>query len=141
MRTKKEKQAMTENKPLAQKERTEPNQPERTWGGTCFTPRVDIHETAKELVLVADMPGVRPDDIDLRYERGELQLHGRVQPRERPGNFLLAEYEEGDFYRVFSIHESIDASRIEAECKHGVLTVHLPKVEALQPRQIQVQQK
>lgn len=130
---------MTENKPLTQKERTEQTtQVERTRGGVAFTPRVDIFETSRELVLQADMPGVRPEDIDLRYERGELQLHGRVQPRQRPGNFLLAEYEEGDFYRVFSIHESIDASRIEAECKNGVLTVHLPKVEALQPRQIAV---
>jgi HSP20 family protein len=113
---------------------------EHTRGGVCFTPRVDIYETSRELVLKADMPGVRPEDIDLRYERGELQVHGRVRSRERPGNFLLAEYEEGDFHRVFSIHESIDASRIEAECKNGVLTVHLPKVEALQPRQITVQQ-
>ena len=51
---------------------------------------------------------------------------------------LLAEYEEGDFYRVFTIHESIDSTRIEAECKNGVLTVHLPKVEAARPRQIAI---
>ena len=53
-------------------------------------------------------------------------------------NFLLREYEEGDFYRAFSIHESIDSSRIEAECKNGVLIVHLPKTEAVRPRQIAV---
>jgi HSP20 family protein len=50
----------------------------------------------------------------------------------------MEEFEVGDFYRVFSIHESIDAGRIEAECKNGVLTVHLPKVEAARPRQISV---
>jgi len=51
---------------------------------------------------------------------------------------LLHEYEDGDFYRVFRIDESVDASKIEAECKNGVLTVHLPKVEAVRPRQITV---
>jgi HSP20 family molecular chaperone IbpA len=50
----------------------------------------------------------------------------------------LREYEVGDFYRAFNIHESIDGSRIEAEFKNGVLTVHLPKVEAARPRQINV---
>lgn len=129
---------MAENKPLAQKDRAEQTTPERTRGGTYFTPRVDILETDKELVLFADMPGVRPEDIDLRYERGELLVHGQVQKRQRQGNFLLNEYDEGDFYRAFTIHESIDSSRIEAECKNGVLTVHLPKVAAVQPKQIAV---
>jgi len=63
---------------------------------------------------------------------------GRVRPRAQGKDLLLQEYEEGDFYRAFTIHESIDAGRISAECKNGVLTVHLPKVEAVQPRQIKV---
>jgi HSP20 family protein len=130
---------MADNKPVAQKERSEQTLAERTRGGVYFTPRVDILETDKELTLYADMPGVRPEDIDLRYERGELLLHGRVQPRERNGSLLLQEYEVGDFYRAFSIHESIDSSRISAECKNGVLTVHLPKEEKVQPKQIAVQ--
>jgi HSP20 family protein len=125
-------------KPLAQKDRNEPALPETTRGGVFFTPRVDIYETDRELVLCADMPGVRPENVDLRYERGELVLHGRLPQRDRAGQLLAGEYDEGDFYRVFSIHESIDSSRIEAECKNGVLTVHLPKVEALQPKQIKV---
>ena len=53
-------------------------------------------------------------------------------------NFLLQEYDEGEFYRAFSISESIDASHIEASCKNGVLTVCLPKAEAARPRQIKV---
>jgi HSP20 family molecular chaperone IbpA len=130
---------MAESTSLAQKDRTEAATPERTRGGTFFTPRVDIYETDKELLLYADLPGARPDDVDLRYEQGELLLHGRVQPRELSGNFLLNEYEVGDFFRAFTIHETIDASRISAECKNGVLTVHLPKVEAARPRQISVQ--
>jgi len=106
--------------------------------GASFTPRVDIFETDKELTLYAELPGVRPEDVDLRYENGELLLHGRVKPRPGQRNLLLHEFDEGDFYRVFAIHESIDAGRIEAECKNGVLIVHLPKVEAVRPRQINV---
>ena len=99
---------------------------------------MDIFETDTELLLYADMPGVKPDDVDLRYEKGELHLYGKLPARQRTGSALLGEYDEGDFYRAFSIHESIDASRIEAECKNGVLTVHLPKVAAVQPKQIAV---
>lgn len=112
--------------------------PESTRGGVFFTPRVDIYETDQELVLLADLPGVRPEDVDLRYERGELILHGRVKAEEKPRRYLLHEYDSGDFYRAFSIHESIDHTRISAEVKRGVLTVHLPKAEPARPRQIAV---
>src|SRR5438045_2679245 len=122
-----------------QKGRTEPTTPEQTWGGVYFTPRVDIFENEQELTLFADVPGVRPEDVDLRYEQGELVLHGRVQPRRTGENFLLREYEEGDFYRAFTIHETIDSNRIEAECKNGVVVVHLPKAEQAKPRRINVQ--
>ncbi len=123
----------------ATKDRAEVARPETTRGGVYFTPRVDIYETEKELTLYAEVPGARPEDVDLHYEQGELVLHGKVKPRQaNRGTPLLQEYEEGDFYRAFTIHESIDAGRIEAECKNGVLVVHLPKTEAARPRQINV---
>ena len=111
---------------------------EATRGGTLYVPRVDICETDKELTLYAELPGVKPDDVSLRYENGELVLHAKVTRRQPTGPMLLHEYEQGDFYRAFTIHESIDSTKIAAECKNGVLTVHLPKVEAVQPRQITV---
>jgi HSP20 family protein len=121
------------------KDRAEGGRSEATRGGLYFTPRVDICETEKELTLYAEVPGVRPEDVDLHYEQGELTLHGKVPARQDGRRKeLLREYDEGDFYRAFTIHESIDASRIEAECKTGVLVVHLPKVEAARPRQINV---
>jgi HSP20 family protein len=120
------------------KGRTEQTTPESTRGGVFFTPRVDIVETDKELVVYADLPGVRPEDVDLRYERGELLLHGKVRPRSYGRLVLANEYDVGDFYRAFTIHENLDPSKIEAECKNGVLTVHLPKMEAARPRQIAV---
>ncbi len=63
------------------KERADLAHPEATRGGAHFTPRVDIYETDKDLTLFAEMPGVRPEVVNLRYENGELLLHGRVQPR------------------------------------------------------------
>jgi HSP20 family protein len=120
------------------RDRTEVANPQPTRGGSRFTPRVDIYETEKELLLQAELPGVKPQDVELRYEKGELSLFGRVQRRHPNKALLLQEYEEGDFFRSFSIHESIDANRIQAEHKNGLLTVHLPKVEAVQPRKIAI---
>jgi len=111
---------------------------ESTRGGFDFTPRVDIYETDTELLLYAELPGVKPEDVDLHFEKGELILHGKVRAAEEKSDYWLQEYAVGDFYRVFTIHESIDATKIAAECKNGVLTVHLPKVEAARPRQITV---
>jgi HSP20 family protein len=129
---------MAESSALTQKDRAEQTSPESTRGGLYFAPRVDIYETENELTLYADVPGCRSEDVDLRFEQGELILHARVGRRHPEQQFLLQEYEEGDFYRVFAVHESIDSSRIQAECKDGVLTVHLPKVEAAKPKQISV---
>jgi HSP20 family protein len=111
---------------------------ERTRGGTYFQPRVDIFETDSELTLYADVPGVKAEDVELRYERGELVLQACPPRRTRAGLALLREYAEGDYFRVFQIHESIDSEKIEADCKNGVLTVHLPKAETAKPRQVRV---
>jgi HSP20 family protein len=127
---------MAEN--TAMTTRTETKNVETTRNNQYFTPRVDIFETDAELLLYADVPGVLAKDVDLRYEQGELILQCKMAPRLPRGHRILGEYDEGDFYRVFQVHESIDASRIEAECKNGVLVVHLPKAETAKPRQVQV---
>jgi HSP20 family protein len=114
---------------------------ETTRNAQFFTPRVDIFETDSELLLSADMPGVASNDIDLRYEQGELILQGKISPSPQVGHLILGEFENGDFYRVFQIHESIDSKGIEAECKNGVLTVHLPKAESVKPKQVTVKAK
>jgi len=127
------------NNTLQQKEqRTELDRTETT-RGVFYTPRVDILETEDELTLLADMPGVKPDDVDVRFENGELVLHGRCQDRHEGVQFLYAEYGVGDFYRAFTINQDVDPSKISAELKNGVLTVHLPKAEAVKPRKITVQ--
>jgi HSP20 family protein len=113
---------------------------EHTRSGRTFRPHVDIHEEGDELVLVADMPGVKAEDVDVRFEDGVLTIHGPVPPRwPEQGEFLLYEYGVGDFYRTFRVSEQIDASRIQAEYADGVLTLHLPKTESAKPRKIEVQ--
>jgi HSP20 family protein len=129
---------MAENNLVQAEKKSEVKTPELTRGTTTFTPRVDIIETPEELLLYADLPGVRSEDVDVRFENGELILHGKCPPRHQPANFLRNEFEVGDFYRVFTLNESIDAEKIVAELKQGVLTVYLPKSEALKPRKITV---
>ena len=114
------------------------NRGESTRNSAFFSPRVDIIETDKELLLYADMPGVRSDGVDLRYENGELILRGKSEHAGQTRTLVFGEYDVGDFYRVFSVHETIDASKIDAEFKNGVLTVHLPKQEAVQPKQVPI---
>src|SRR5947208_8706132 len=130
---------MAENSIIKTEKKSEVTSPELTRGTTTFTPRVDIIETPEELLLFADVPGVRSEDVDVRFENGELILHSRCNPRGPAANFLLNEYEVGDFYRVFALSETIDAEKINAELKQGVLTVHLPKAAAVKPRKITVQ--
>jgi len=129
---------MAENNLVQAEKKSEVKTPELTRGTTTFTPRVDIIETPEELLLYADLPGVKSEDVDVRFENGELILHGKCPPRHQPGNFLRNEFDVGDFYRVFTLNESIDAEKIVAELKQGVLTVHLPKSEAVKPRKITV---
>jgi HSP20 family protein len=125
------------NSPAIKKEQRTELDPEVT-PGLCYTPRVDIMGTEEETLLLADVPGVRPEDVDVRFENGELIIDGRCAPRHQGANYLLSEYGVGDFYRAFTISEQIDWQKISAELKNGVLTVHLPKAETVKPRKITV---
>jgi HSP20 family protein len=93
-------------------------------------PRVDVLETESEFLILADVPGLRPGDVDVRFEKGELAFNGR---RSSGGEFGSLAY-----HRSFAVADSVAADRISAELKSGVLTVHLPKIEAVKPRRIAV---
>ena len=111
---------------------------ERMLGGTTYSPRFDIWENDDEMILYGDLPGVMPEDLDVRFENPVLTIHGKVNPRHSDIKFLHGEYGIGDFYREFRISEAVDAGKISAELKNGVLTVHLPKTEQVKPRRIEV---
>ena len=113
---------------------------ERLKAGRVYTPRVDIVENADELLLIADVPGARAENVDINLEQGELTISARVSPRQEENvQLLLREYGVGDFYRVFRVGEAIDSRKIAAEVTGGVLKVHLPKAENAKPRKITVQ--
>ncbi len=103
-----------------------------------YTPRVDIMELPEKLVLTLDMPGVRPEDVEINFERGELTVAGKRQPVEHNGQWLVEEIERGDWYRAFLISQDVAADKIGADLKNGVLTINLPCAEAALPRRISV---
>lgn len=112
---------------------------EPTRRGVYYRPVVDIMETAEELRVMADMPGVKADAIDINFEDGVLTIQGKVERRQPDGTtYLLQEYGTGDFYRAFQVSETVDADRISAEYDDGVLVLHLPKVERAKARKIEV---
>lgn len=90
-----------------------------------YTPCVDIIETNDELILYADLPGVKPGDVLLEQKGNELVLHAHCSPCFHGTKMLHAEYGMGDFYRAFTIAEEVDYDGIEASLKNGVLTVRV----------------
>ena len=113
-------------------------QGERLGDTPSFVPRFDVWENDDELTLCGDMPGVAPENVDIRFENQQLVIHGKVEPREPAGRFIHGEYGVGDFYRSFTIGESVDSANISAEMHDGVLTLRLPKTEDVKPRRIAV---
>jgi HSP20 family protein len=93
-------------------------------------PRVDVLETENEFLVLADVPGVKPEDVDVRFEKGELTVRGR-----RPA---AREYEPTHYHRVFAVADTVAADKITADLKNGVLAIRLPKVEAVKPKRIAV---
>ncbi len=116
--------------------RTETAQPRPS--GRTYTPRVDVVETEHALVLYADLPGVKREDVSLTCKGDELILHAACAQRHAGRKRLYAEYGVGQYYRAFKIAEQVETGGIEASFKDGVLTVRVPKAEAVRPRRIAV---
>jgi HSP20 family protein len=102
------------------------------------TPAVDIYENDDEILLYADMPGVEKDNICVNIDNGRLSLSG-VRRMETTGAANWEEFGEVEYRRVFSVPQTIDMDKVNAELKNGVLQLHLPKSEAAKPRQIEIQ--
>ena len=105
-----------------------------------WRPAVDIKEEADRFVIMADLPGVDPGDIEITMENGVLSIKGerKSEIRDEKEGYKRVERVSGTFYRRFSLPDSADAERIEAKGKDGVLEVSLPKHEKVQPRRIAV---
>ncbi len=113
-----------------EKQEIESGGPERTRETVCFVPRMDIYERDGSIEVVADMPGVSEDAVDITLERDVLTIEGYVES-EYPQRYGLtyAEYRVGDYQRRFTLPDQIDREEIDASMKDGVLRLHLPKAE------------
>lgn len=104
-----------------------------------FVPRADIYERENDYVLLAEMPGVSHDSVDINFENNELTITGRAEEVPVEGHTLLhREYEVGDYQRSFRYPDNIDAEKIDARMSNGVLRVTLPKSEKAKPKKIAV---
>ena len=101
------------------------------------TPPVDIYEMPEGLVVIADVPGVTPDHVDVRVDNHILTIRGQAA-HGLPAEPTYREYELVNYFRQFDLSAKVDESKIAADLKHGVLTLTLSKVAEAQPRQIAV---
>lgn len=132
--------ADTQSSEIKVREKQEVASPaEQTTPGLVFTPAVDIFETEKQITLMADLPGVKAEDLVIDLRENVLTLSADAAPAgsddEQP---LLAEYESGKYYRQFTLGEMIDQDKIDAKLNDGVLSLSLPKVEKATPKKITV---
>jgi HSP20 family protein len=104
-----------------------------------YSPPIDIYETEEGLVLVADLPGVKTETLDLQVQDNKLTLFGRVED-DTPSTAIPIhqEYGVGDFLRSFILPDEVDHDRISAKLSHGVLKVILPKAKRAEPRKISI---
>jgi len=128
-----------DNKQIQIKDKQElESKAELTKTGPVFLPSVDIFENKDALVLIADMPGVGSEGIDIHLEDNELTIRGEIAAGDSGLNGLYQEYQTGDYFRRFTLSNIIDQDKIDASIKNGVLKIVLPKAAAAKPRKIQV---
>src|SRR6266536_1410381 len=105
-----------------------------------WTPATDIYEDEEGLTLRLELAGVDPKDVDIRFENGVLTIKGerKLERAEKKENYHRVELAYGAFNRTFTLPSTLDADKIEAQSKSGVLVVYLPKKAEAKPRSIQV---
>ena len=111
---------------------------EGTWA-----PAVDIYETPNELVVKADLPDLKLEDIDVRVENQTLTIKGerRFEEDAAEKGYHRIERSYGSFVRNFAVPSTVDTEKVSADYKNGVLTITLPKKEAAKPKQVKVEVK
>ncbi len=100
-------------------------------------PAVDIYENREEYVVIADLPAVSKDELSIHLDESQLTIEGTVG-QEANENALEREFRLVNYRRSFELPEHVDRNKVSAELKNGVLNLHLPKTEAVKPKQIEV---
>jgi HSP20 family protein len=105
-----------------------------------WVPAVDIREEDSRYVIHADVPGVKPEDIEVQMEDGVLSVRGHRESEtaEQREDYKRVERVRGSFFRRFALPDTADAEAISAKCKDGVLEIVIPKQVKIQPRRIKV---
>lgn len=105
-----------------------------------FAPHTNLAETDSHYEIAIDLPGMKPEDFEIEMKEGRLWITGerRQEQEEKEKTYHRVERQYGQFRRIISLGSDVDADRIEAEYKDGVLTVQVPKAEEARPKKIQV---
>ncbi len=113
----------------------------REWeAGALKAPAVNIIETDDTFIMTLFMPGVKKDDVEVKVADEELLVYGRAMKEIHDAkSYIVRETEDGNYYRVFKVSDSIEAEKISAKIEDGVLTVTLPKHERVKPKEIPVE--
>lgn len=107
----------------------------------AVSPYMDIYESADEIIMIADMPGVTQQNLELKFENNEISIKGNQSPLEETWKPRFCEYKPLRFERGFKLPSGIDVSKIRADFTGGVLTVTLPKSEHEKPHTIKINSK
>lgn len=108
--------------------------------GASFSPLVDIKENEDEIRLEAELPGIKPENVEIIAENGVLTIRGQKQAEIKEGDdrYQVVERTYGTFMRTFQLPQGVDENQIKADFEHGVLSVHIPKAALPQPKRIQI---
>jgi HSP20 family protein len=108
--------------------------------GNSFTPAVDIKENENEIRLEAELPGIRPDDVEIIAENGVLTIRGQKESERKEGDdrYQVVERAYGTFMRTFQLPQGVDENQITADFENGVLSIHIPKAALPQPKRIHI---
>jgi HSP20 family protein len=110
------------------------------YGSIQWHPNVDVSENNDEYLVLAELPGMRKEEIHVTYADGNLKIEGerKQEKEEKDTNYHRVERVYGKFCRNFNIPSAIKNDKISADFKDGVLKIHLPKAEEVKPKQIEV---
>ncbi len=128
---------MTAQEMAKRQDATPVSREETRSAGRVLVPAVDIFESDADLILVADMPGVDKEGLDINLDKGILTINGEVKLPSR-GQSLQREFAGANYYRQFKLSEHIDTDKTSAALVYGVLTLTIPKAESAKPKRIEI---
>ncbi len=115
-------------------------QPESKFKNSIWSPRADIIEEKDNYSLQIDLPGIEPEQVKINFKEGKLSINGERKAEEKTEgkNFHRVERSYGNFYRAFELPETIQADKISANFKNGLLLITIPKAEEVKPKEIEI---